>query len=231
MAAAPHLQAVPASGLKRFLVPAVLLLAVAGLGWLIAGQMGQGGSAPKKQTVKIAVLPDTPPPPPPPPKEEKRPEPKPDENKPQPQEQKVVEAPPEAQQLKMEGAAGDGPSAFGAGSVSNEYRGGDVGTGGAATVGDRLAASSYGNAVKREVDNWLQRQPSLRRAGEYSLPIQIWVRADGAIERTRLVGSSGDADTDQTVREALERFPGFRNPPPAGMPQPISLKLSNRRTG
>lgn len=218
------------AGLKRFLVPGVLLLALGGLGWFIASQMGQGGSAPKRQTVKIAVLPDTPPPPPPP-KEEKRPEPKPEENRPQPQEQKVVEAPPEPQQLKMEGAAGDGPSAFGAGSVSNEYRGGDVGTGGGGSVGDRLAASSYGNAVKREVDNWLQRQPALRRAGDYSLPVQIWVRPDGSIERTRLVGSTGDADTDQAVREALERFPGFRAPPPAGMPQPISLKLSNRRTG
>lgn len=218
------------AGLKRFLVPGVLLLALGGVGWFIASQMGQGGSAPKRQTVKIAVLPDTPPPPPPP-KEEKRPEPKPEENRPQPQEQKVVEAPAEPQPLKMEGAAGDGPSAFGAGSVSNEYRGGDVGTGGGGTVGDRLAASSYGNAVKREVDNWLQRQPALRRAGDFSLPLHIWVRPDGSIERTRLVGSTGDADTDQAVREALERFPGFRNPPPAGMPQPISLKLSNRRTG
>lgn len=230
MAAASIESREDSGGTRRFLVPGVLLLALGALGWFIASQMGQGSGAPKRQTVKIAVLPDTPPPPPPP-KEEKRPEPKPEENRPQPQEQKVVEAPPEPQQLKMEGAAGDGPSAFGAGSVSNEYRGGDVGTGVGGSVGDRLAASSYGNAVKREMDNWLQRQPALRRAGDFSLPIHIWVRPDGSIDRTRLVGSTGDADTDQAVREALERFPGFRNPPPAGMPQPISLKLSNRRTG
>jgi len=216
-------------GAKRFIVPAVLVLALVGIGWFIASQMGQGGSGPKRQTVKIAVLPDTPPPPPPP-KEEKKPEPKPEENKPQPQEQKPIEAPPEPQQLKMEGAAGDGPSAFSAGSVSNEYRGGDVGTGGGG-VGERLAASSYGNAVKREVDAWLQRQAALRRAGEYSLPIQVWVRADGTLEKTRLVGSTGNPETDQLVRDALERFPGFRNPPPAGLPQPISLKLSNRLRG
>lgn len=219
------------AGARRFIVPAVVVLALAALGWFIASQMGQGSSAPKRQTVKIAVLPDTPPPPPPPPKEEKKPEPKPEENQPQPQEQKPVEAPPEPQQLKMEGAAGDGPSAFGAGSVSSEYRGGDVGTGGGGTVGDRLAASSYGNAVKREVDAWLQRQPALKRAGEYDVPILLWVRADGSLEKTRLVGSTGNPDTDQLVREALERFPGFRNPPPASLPQPISLKLSHRRLG
>lgn len=218
------------AGARRFIVPAVVVLALAALGWFIASQMGQGSSAPKRQTVKIAVLPDTPPPPPPP-KEEKKPEPKPEENQPQPQEQKPVEAPPEPQQLKMEGAAGDGPSAFGAGSVSSEYRGGDVGTGGGGTVGDRLAASSYGNAVKREVDVWLQRQPALKRAGEYDVPILLWVRADGSLEKTRLVGSTGNPDTDQLVREALERFPGFRNPPPASLPQPISLKLSHRRLG
>lgn len=219
------------AGARRFIVPGVLVLALVGMGWFIYSQMGQGSSGPKRQTVKIAVLPDAPPPPPPPPKEEKRPEPKPEDNKPQPQEQKPIEAPPEPQQLKMEGAAGDGPSAFGAGSVNSEYRGGAIGAGGGGTVGDRLAASSYGNAVKRDIDNWLQRQAALRRAGDYSLPILIWVRADGSVERVRLVGSSGDEGTDQTLREALDRFPGFRNPPPAGMPQPISLKLSNRRAG
>ena len=218
------------AGARRFIVPGVLVLALLGVGWFIYSQMGQSGGGPKRQTVKIAVLPDAPPPPPPPPKEEKRPEPKPEDNKPEPQEQKPIEAPPEPQQLKMEGAAGDGPSAFGAGSVNNEYRGGAIGAGGG-TVGDRLAASSYGNAVKRDIDNWLQRQAALRRAGDYSLPILIWVRADGSVERVRLVGSSGDEGTDQTLREALDRFPGFRNPPPAGMPQPISLKLSNRRAG
>ena len=60
-------------GAKRFIVPALLVLALIGLGWFIHSQMGSGVSGPKRQTVKIAVLPDTPPPPPPP-KEEKRPE-------------------------------------------------------------------------------------------------------------------------------------------------------------
>ncbi len=218
-------------GAKRFIVPVVLVLALVVASYLIYSQMGKGGGGPKRQTVKIAVLPDTPPPPPPP-KDEKKPEPKPEENKPQQQEQKPVEAPPEPQQLKMEGAAGDGPSAFSAGSVNSEYKGGAIGTGtGGGTVGDRLAASSYGNAVKREIDTYLQRQAPLKRASDYAVPIQIWVRADGGLERFKLVGSTGNPETDQLIQEAMGRFPGFRNPPPASLPQPISLKLTNRMTG
>jgi len=68
------------AGARRFIVPGVLVLALVGVGWFIYSQMGQGSSGPKRQTVKIAVLPDAPPPPPPPPKEEKRPEPKPEDN-------------------------------------------------------------------------------------------------------------------------------------------------------
>ena len=219
-------------GAKRFIVPAVLVLALVVASYLIYSQMGKGGGGPKRQTVKIAVLPDTPPPPPPPPKDEKKPEPKPEENKPQPQEQKPVETPPEPQQLKMEGAAGDGPSAFGAGSVNSEYKGGAIGTGsGGGAVGDRLAASSYGNAAKRELGAFLNREEGLRRAGDYKLPIAVWVRADGSLERWELQGSSGNPETDELLKKAMSRFQGFKTPPPPNMPWPMRLQLTNRMAG
>ena len=219
-------------GAKRFIVPVVLVLALVAAGYFIYSQMGKGSSGPKRQTVKIAVLPDTPPPPPPPPKDEKKPEPKPDDNKPQPQEQKQVEAPPEPQQLKMEGAAGDGPSAFSSGSVNSEYKGGAIGTGaGGGTVGDRLAASSYGNAAKRELGAYLNKEDGLRRAGDYKLPIAVWVRADGSLERWELLGGSGNAETDELLKKAMNRFPGFKNLPPPNMPWPMRLQLTNRMAG
>ena len=218
-------------GARRFIVPALLTLALIGLGWFIHSQMGSGGSGPKRQTVKIAVLPDTPPPPPPPPKEEKRPEPKPDENKPQPQEQKVVEAPPEPQQLKMEGAAGDGPSAFAAGGVSSEYKGGAIGSGSGGTLGDRMASLNYGNAAKRDLNAFLNREESLRKAGDYKVPIALWLRADGSVERFEVQGSAGDAQTDEQIKQALNRFKGFRTPPPPNMVWPMRLQLTNRMSG
>lgn len=219
-------------GAKRFIVPIVLTLALAGLGYFIYTQVGKGGSGgAKRQTVKIAVLPDTPPPPPPPPKEEKKPEPKLDENKPQAQEQPKPDATPEPQQLKMEGAAGDGPSAFGSGTVNNEYKGGPIGSGAGGTVGERLAAMSYGNASKRELNEFLNREADVRRAGDYKVPIGLWVRADGSVERLELLQSSGNTDTDELLRKALSRFRGFKNPPPPGMAWPMRLQLTNRLTG
>ncbi|MEY2840375.1 MAG: hypothetical protein RJB60_2674 [Pseudomonadota bacterium] len=222
-------------GAKRFIVPVVLALALAGAGYFIYTQVGKGsGGGQKRQTVKIAVLPDTPPPPPPPPKEEKKLEPKPGENKPQPQEQpKPAETPPEPQQLKMEGAAGDGPSAFGAGAVNSEYKGGPIGNGSGAggTVGDRLASLSYGNASKRELNEFLNREADVRRAGDYKVPIGLWLRADGSVERLELLTSSGSTDTDELLRKALARFRGFKNPPPPGMAWPMRLQLTNRLTG
>lgn len=217
--------------LGRFVVPLVLLLALAGLGWAIFLQMGQSGTGPKRQTVKIAVLPDTPPPPPPPPKEEKKPEPKP-EDKPQPREQpKPVEAPPQPQQLKMEGAAGDGPSPFGAGTVTTDYTKGAIGTGGGGTLADRMSAINYGNAAKRELNAFLNREEGLRRLGDYQVPIALWLRADGSLERFELQRSSGRDDVDQLLRKTLSRFQGFRAPPPANMAWPMRLQLTNRLTG
>lgn len=219
------------TNIARFLVPAVLLLCLLGVGWFIYSQMGQGSSGPKRQTVKIAVLPDTPPPPPPP-KEEKKPEPKPEENKPQPQEQpKPVEAPPEPQQLKMEGAAGDGPSAFSSGNVSSDYKGGAIGTGGGGTLADRMSAMNYGNTARRELNAFLNREDGLRRAGDYRLPIALWVRADGSIERFELQRSSGNEDVDKLLRDTLARFQGFRVAPPSNMAWPMRLQLTNRLTG
>jgi protein TonB len=98
----------------------VALLCVA-LGWSVYSAFAGKSSAARKPP-KISLIPTAPPPPPPPPpKEEKRPEPpKQQEIKTSaPPEQKPV-APTPTQDLKMEGAAGDGPSAFSAGRVTNE---------------------------------------------------------------------------------------------------------------
>ncbi len=213
-------------GLTRFIVPGGIALGLIGAALLVHSLMGSGPAAPKRQTVKIAVLPDTPPPPP---KPEKPPEPKPQDNTPQPQDQpKLAEAPPEPQQLKMEGAAGDGPSAFSAGSVSSDYKGGAIGAGNGASApsaGDRAKFNFYAKSAQQvlraELDRTLARD--VIRLGAR---LQIWIDASGRIDRYEIGGLS-DAAAQNQVRAAMQDISkGFRLVPPAGLPQPLEMRLS-----
>lgn len=203
------------------------------LGLAIWGASSLMGKSDKKaagrQTVKIAVLPDTPPPPPPPPKEDK-PEPPKDEPKQavQTEQPKRVETPPQAAEaLKMDGPAGDGPSAFQAGSITNEYRGGPVGGGSAAapSASDRAKFNFYARSaqqlLKSELDRTLPKD--IVRLGAR---LQIWVGAQGRIERFEVLGLS-DRQAEERVRSALNDVSrGFRLVPPPGLPQPMELRLS-----
>lgn len=216
-------------GAKRFLVPGVLALLVVGLGVFIYSQMGSASKGPKRQTVKIAVLPDTPPPPPPPPKEEKRPEPKPEENKPQPQEQKQVEAPPEPQQLKMEGAAGDGPSAFSAGSVTQEYQKGEIGSGVGGTAVNKMQFALFTNQLQKHISSSLAKDPSIK-LGDYRVRVNVHLEASGTFKDVTLETSTGDVTLDRALEAALRRLPPMKDVP-SNLPQPISLRITNRMTG
>ena len=205
------------------------------LGLLVLGLIGWGlsrihlgeGHAPKRQTVKIS-LPDTPPPPPPPKQEEKRPPPK-EESKPTPQmEPKPEQAPPApAQSLKMEGAAGDGPSAFSSGSVSQDYKGGQVvsGNGGPAGVAsDRAKYQFYVNSVKQMLKDELERH---LQGEQHQLVVAfaLWVKPDGGIERYELL--DGSDRVDDSVRAAFNQL--VRNahlPPPKDTPQPLRMRMT-----
>jgi len=124
---------------------------------------------PKHQVAKIALLPDTPPPPPPPPPDKPKIEPK-NEIKQQVDKPKV-ETPPEPQQLKMAGEAGEGPSPFAAGEVKNEYIGGDVGNGG-------IYAAYVGRVAQMIQDELIRRKLKVGSARLF-----LWLNADGAVER------------------------------------------------
>lgn len=189
----------------------------------------------KAQMVKL--LPDTPPPPPPPPKAEDRPPPKPD-NAPKPADQpKPVDAPAQ-QALKSDEAAGDGPgNGLTAGSVSRDYTNQALSQSqvidSAAPVENpavRLAASVYANTATRALNEYLARDRDIKRL-DYQVRVDLWLTANGKLQRAELVGSSGDADTDEALREALTRFPGAGAAPPAQLPQPLRLRITNRMMG
>ena len=101
----------------------------------------------KKQTVAIKVLPDTPPPPPPKP-EDKPPPPKEEPKQVMQMDAPKVQTPQQAPaQLKMDGAAGDGPSAFAAGQVVGPIVAGWIGdVAHSLTVGLAASAGTLGVA-------------------------------------------------------------------------------------
>jgi periplasmic protein TonB len=201
---------------------------------LVIGAIGYGisklmsGSSPhKKQITTIKLLPDTPPPPPPPPPKE----PPKEQVKEQPKEIKVeqpkpAEAPP-AEQLKMEGPAGDGPSAFQAGAVSNDYKGGDV-----KTIGSDGGAKFnwYAGLVKNQIESALEKDEKLKQ-GQYKLVVTVWLKLNGDIEKLEVVQSDALPEIESAVKTALDNMPALREPPPEGMPQPIKLRISARKMG
>jgi len=214
-----------------------ILLALVGI-----GLVGYGGywlksqfstpSAPSRQVTKISIIPDTPPPPPPPPREEKRPEPK-EQKDVKVEQPKPVEAPPQqAEQLKMEGAAGDGPSAFASGDVTNEYKGGDIGStiGGAPAKPNRMQYAFYTNALQRHIQDELARNRNVKQI-DYRVVVKVWLGRDGSIQRAVLDDSTGDDKADSALSAALADMRAFRDAPPADMPQPIRLRITNRLTG
>ena len=160
------------------------------------------------------VVPDTPPPPPPPPKEPPKEQPKEIAIQPKPQ-----EAPqPQSQNLKMEGAAGDGGSPFGAGTVSKEYIGGKP---------DMSAYAWYTGQITTRIEEALSAQKELAKA-QYRLVVHVWMAADGKVERAELQGSSGDKAVDKFIRMALAELKSLAESPPGDMPQPVKLRITSR---
>lgn len=215
--------------LKLIAAAAFVLLAFAA--WW--GLTHMKAEAPRRQVARISLLPDTPPPPPPP-KEEKRPEPPKDEPRQVIREEQVkqVEAPKPAEAIKMEGAAGDGPSAFAAGSVSRDYAGGTPGTGAggpAANAADRAQERFYASNARQLLQGEIERH--LRAdADELTATFSIWLDRDGAIQRFEL-SPSGNEAADRALRAALDetrRQLKLPPPPALALSQPMRFRLNVR---
>lgn len=219
--------------LLRLAAAGAAVLLVAGLAWWL-GKPSDSQGPPKRQVSKIAILPDTPPPPPPPPKEDK---PVPKEQPAQVREETVkqAEAPkPANEPIKMEGAAGDGASAFAAGPVRNEYAGGAPSTGSPAaamgTASDRALDRFFANSARQLLRDELEKhlKDDIRQAqAEFTL----WVERSGAIQRYQLE-PTGDERLDGELRAALDQTQrSLRLPIPPAALQPMKFRLTLRPQG
>jgi hypothetical protein len=184
---------------------------------------------PARQIAKIALLPDTPPPPPPP-KIEKKEEPKLEKPTPQQQEQKPKET-PEAAPLKMEGAAGDGPSAFQAGTVTQDYKGGApvVGGTGEGAVVDRAQLRLYAGSVRQALHDELERQLG-PEAPDVDAQVAVWVTPEGRISRFELQGAPSERPPE--LQSAMQKVADvLQLPAPPAIVQPMRFHLSLRAAG
>lgn len=203
----------------------ILVLIGIGLQHLLSGKPST-----KKPVTTIKIMPDTPPPPPPPPKEPPKEQPKEQPKEIKMEQPKPQEAPqPPAEALKMEGAAGDGPSPFAAGTVNNEYKGGEVAThiGGG---GSKRQFTWFAGLIKSRIEDALAKDPQLA-SGKYKVVVHVWVKPDGRLDRFEIAGSSGDAITDDHIKAALNAMPPLSEAPPDDMPQPVKLRITARSAG
>ena len=215
-------QSSPSRSWVKIGVAAVVGIALLGLiVWGVKTLMNSKSDKPRKPPV-VTLLPDKPPPPPPPPKEEKKPEPPKEDRKDIKVEQQPKEVPQPAQNepLKMEGAAGDGDSAFGSGTVGREYSGGTIGSTGA-------VQGMYAGRLQRHLQEQLSRNRKLKES-DYRVTVRVWLRRDGSVERADLAQSTGNADLDELLQEALLQVSAMREAPPENMPQPIRIRVTAR---
>jgi outer membrane biosynthesis protein TonB len=210
-------------GKKGWLKSGLILLGVVVIVFLLGyafKSLFKNNAQPKRQITTIKLLPDTPPPPPPPPpKEQPKEQPKEVQKAPEP---KPVDTPP-AETLKMEGAAGDGPSPFQSGNVTNDYKG---------TIGSdaSLKFSYYASVIKSEIQKAIQKNPALTD-GSYKVVVSVWVKANGDIDRLQVLKSDASPEIEQMIRVALESLMSIKQAPPDGMPQPVKLSITAKKMG
>jgi periplasmic protein TonB len=210
----------------RLLIAVLVLAVLAGIAYGIK-KLFSGGPAQKKQITTVKLLPDTPPPPPPPPpkeppKETPKEQPKEAPKAPEP---KPVEAPP-AETLKMEGAAGDGPSPFQAGAVNNEYKGGEVST----KIGGKKNMAAFAwftNKVDAQIKKALDAEAELSKV-KYQVDVRVFLNAQGDIDHAELIDSSGNPETDALIRKVLSRIPPLKESAPEDMPRKVIVRMTSK---
>jgi periplasmic protein TonB len=199
-----------------------IAIVIGGCVLLLRNFLAKPATLQKKVVQEIQIVrpppppPDVKPPPPPPPPEEEVDLPEP---QPTPVETPSNEPPP-GEQLGVDTAGTGGGDAFG---LVGRPGGRDL----LSAAGTGSNFSWYAGIIKDQILDSLEDEPRARK-GSYSVNVRLWVRRDGTVERAELTGSSGNAERDAAIRNALSRLTRISQVPPADMPQPINLRIVSR---
>jgi len=208
--------------LPRIIGGLVLITAVFYLIKVIGRFIDEQPAKIEKKIQPITILKPPPPPPPPPKVEEPPPEPEVEEKieEPTPEPEPLPDVPDEQPAgdtgLDAEGTAGS--DAFGL--VGRKGGRGLLGGGGNPYAG-------YARSIKESLLDILSEHDELRRKN-YSAVVKIWLNSDGSVSRYELARGSNDAEIDSLLHKLIGKFRKANEAPPAGMEQPIKLKISSR---
>ena len=139
-----------------------------------------------------------------------------------------AEAKPEA---KPEPSAGIGTSIKGDGAADGfglSANGAGGGGGGSAGHSSGSRWGWYAAEVQTAIGAAL-RQNALSRNADFRIRVRIWSSPEGTIERAILTDSTGNPALDQALQNRVLSGLKLPEPPPAGMPMPIVLRLTARR--
>ena len=210
-------------GFALGIVAVLLVVAVIFVGQSFSGKKKPPHKVPEVTMVKIISTPPPPPPPPPP--------------QPKIAEEKMVEqvqvddaeAKPEenaalpGSDLGTSITGNGGPDAFG---LTGSRGNGSLGGGGARGSGSRWGW--YAGQVQATIAEALRKNSRTREAN-FRVEVRIWPDLTGRITRAQLVGSTGDSGIDAAIKADVLAGLQLKEPPPAGMPLPIVMRLRANR--
>jgi protein TonB len=200
---------------RDYRVAAIVAVGVLAAGYGIAHVIG-GDATPRKRVMETVSLKLITPPPPPPKQEPPPPPPKMVEKQKiqppmdKPEAPKPIEAPP-AGPLALDAKGGAGSDAFGLG---GKLGGADYAPGGGSPYGH------FGSVAKYAIKRRLSEDEKLSHA-KYSGTVKVWFTASGGVSRVEVQHSTGNAETDERIRQDISGMPATTETPPANMPAAI----------
>ena len=142
---------------------------------------------------------------------------------------KPKDEPPRAKDEPPAGPLGTGIQGNGPGDGFG--LGGGSGLGGGPGGNGRGGGSRWGwyaGKVQSKVADALRSNRKTRSAN-LSVPVKIWPDSTGRVTRATLAGTTGDAGLDAALKNEVLNGLQLPEPPPAGMPLPITLRINAKR--
>ncbi len=87
---------------------------------------------------------------------------------------------------------------------------------------------AYAGQVQMRIADALRKNRRTRNANAH-IDVRIWPDSLGRITRAQLASSTGDAAVDAAIKDEVLTGLQLQEPPPAGMPMPIVLRVTARR--